>query len=63
MADKINEIDKVYFGDAVYAHYDGFHIVLTTEDGMSVTNQICLDPDVSKAVTLYINKHTIEGGG
>lgn len=62
MPDKINEIDKQYLGDAVYAHFDGFHIVLTTEDGMSVTNQICLDPDVSKAAELYIKKHTKEGG-
>lgn len=48
---------KVHLGDAVYAEFDGHHIVLTTEDGINTTNKIYLDPDVSKALIPYIYKH------
>lgn len=38
---------KVYLGDAVYAEIDEWGgIWLTTGDGTSVTNQICLEPEV-----------------
>lgn len=47
---------KTYLGDAVYAEFDGFHIVLTTEDGRNVTNRICLDPSVLANLAQYKNK-------
>lgn len=47
---------KTYLGDAVYAEYDGFHIVLTTENGYETTNRICLDPSVLSTLDLYRNK-------
>lgn len=47
---------KEYLGDAVYVEYDGYHIVLTTEDGISTTNRICLDPDVMAALSRYGRK-------
>lgn len=34
---------RKYIGDGVYADFDGYNIVLTTEDG---TNRIVLEPDV-----------------
>lgn len=37
---------KTYLGDGVFAAFDGFHVVLTTENGIAVTNKIYLDPDV-----------------
>ena len=37
---------KHYIGDAVYVEYDGLDIILTTEDGVSVTNSIVLEPKV-----------------
>lgn len=37
---------KAYLGDAVYASWDGLHIVLTTENGRRVMERICLDRDV-----------------
>lgn len=40
-------------GDSVYAAFDGYHIVLTTENGMGVTNTICLEPSVLNAVVNY----------
>lgn len=39
-------LNKVYLGDGVYADFDGYHIVLTTEDGVRVTNRICLEDQV-----------------
>jgi hypothetical protein len=44
---------KDYLGDAVYADFDGYHIVLTTEDGISVSNRICLEPSVMAALKRY----------
>lgn len=49
-------MQKVYLGDAVYADFDGYHIVLTTEDGISITNRICLDPGVVEAFNRYLKK-------
>lgn len=33
---------KAYLGDAVYASWDGVHIVLTAENGRHVLERICL---------------------
>ena len=45
--------EKCYLGDAVYAAFDGFNIVLTTEDGVSATNVICIEPEVLDALNEY----------
>jgi len=45
--------DKRYLGDAVYATHDGYHIWITTEDGVSVTNKIALEPAVLAALDRY----------
>ena len=42
---------KQYLGDGVYVEFvawvdGGFEIVLTTENGIDVTNRIVLEPDV-----------------
>lgn len=47
--------EKVYLGDAVYAHYDGYHVVLTTENGISATNTIYLDNQVLDALAAYLH--------
>lgn len=44
---------KVYLGDSVYAAFDGYHIVLTTENGMGPSNVICIEPDVYKTLVGY----------
>lgn len=41
---------KVYLGDGVYAYYDGYGVILTTENGIAVTNTIYLEPEVLKAL-------------
>jgi hypothetical protein len=50
------DIKKVYLGDSVYAKFDGFHIVLTTENGLpsDPSNVIALAPDVQIALVRFI---------
>ena len=44
---------KQYLGDGVYADFDGFALVLTTEDGISAQNEIVLEPSVVEALLRY----------
>jgi len=37
---------KEYLGDGAYVTYDGFGLILTAEDGLSVTNRVYLEPEV-----------------
>mgnify|MGYP001612775340 CR=1 FL=1 len=45
---------KQYLGDAVYVDFDGWHVVLTTENGRSVENTIFLEPSVLAALNDYV---------
>ncbi|KKM66776.1 hypothetical protein LCGC14_1477840 [marine sediment metagenome] len=45
---------KAYIGDAVYIDFDGFGIVLTTEDGYQTTNRIVLEPEVLSAFERWV---------
>ena len=48
---------KKYLGDGVYAvEDDAGTIVLTTENGIDVTNTIYLDPDVINALQDYLEE-------
>jgi hypothetical protein len=47
---------KEYLGDGVYAAFDGFGIVLTTENGLSTQNVIVLEPEVIAKLEAYIAK-------
>jgi hypothetical protein len=47
---------KEYLGDSVYADWDGFGIVLTTENGFGASNTICLEPEVLKALNAYVDR-------
>lgn len=51
-------MSKVYLGDGVYCERDEWgNLVLTTENGLSITNTIHLDPDVqSQLVRLFFTK-------
>jgi len=46
---------KVYLGDAVYAAYDGYGLVLTTEDGIQTTNTIYLEPEVVQSLLDFVD--------
>jgi hypothetical protein len=47
-----------YLGDSVYADFDGYHIVLTTNNGYAddPRNRICLDPEVYANLTRFAEK-------
>lgn len=45
---------KLYLGDGVYVHFDGFSLILTTENGMEVTNTIFLEPDTYSALQDFV---------
>ncbi len=52
---------KQYLGDGVYADFDGYHIQLTTENGVDTTNQIALEPEVMTALERYVKGLCNEG--
>ncbi len=45
---------KTYLGDGVYADLERGDVVLTTENGISVTNRIVLEPAVINALTSWL---------
>ena len=46
---------KIYLGDSVYAHFDGYHIILETHNGYEddPRNQIGLEPPVMDNLEMY----------
>jgi len=55
MNTKTKEKTKRYLGDGVYAEMTIEGLVLTTEDGVSVTNTIYLEPEVFDALVKFVN--------
>lgn len=49
-------IAKDYLGDSVYCEFDGYHIVLTTENGFGPSNTIALEPNVIAALNRYVQR-------
>jgi hypothetical protein len=49
-------LDKQYLGDGVYAARSGYDLVLTTENGISTTNEIVLEPEVLRALLKYLER-------
>lgn len=49
---------KQYIGDSVYADYDGYHVILTTNNGMGDTNTIYLDESTYHNLRRYVQATT-----
>lgn len=49
---------KRYLGDSVYADFNGFHIVLTTENGVEISNTIFLELEVFEELKRFVNDLT-----
>jgi hypothetical protein len=47
---------KAYLGDGVYVARSELGLELTTEDGISVTNRIVLEPEVVEAFLRYVEQ-------
>lgn len=47
---------KSYLGDGVYCDFDGFGLLLTTEDGVRETNRIVLEPEVYNSLKEYVEQ-------
>ncbi len=47
---------KDYLGDSVYADFDGYGIVLTTENGEGPSNTIFMEPEVIAALNRYLER-------
>ena len=52
--------NKMYLGDSVYASFDGYHVILTTENGRpdDPSNKIALEPSVLQSLNLYYKRIT-----
>ncbi len=47
---------KTYLGDGCYADFDGYHVKLTTENGIRTTNVIFLDVDTLDAFLTFVQE-------
>ena len=45
---------KQYIGDGVYVEFDGYALVLTTENGVETTNRIVLETEVYSSLVEYV---------
>lgn len=45
---------KIYLGDGLYARDDGFQIWLTAEDGISIQNEVALEPAVLQSFIEFV---------
>jgi hypothetical protein len=51
---------KTYLADSVYVDYDGYYLVLTTDNGEGPTNTIYLEPAVWSELRHYVERLTQE---
>ncbi len=53
--------EAVYLGDSVYADTENGMIKLTTDNGLGASNTIYLEPEVYRALELYVASLREEG--
>lgn len=49
-------MEKQYLGDGVYVREEGGDVVLTTENGISETNTIILEPSVLQSLDEWLRR-------
>lgn len=55
--------NKAYLGDGVYIdHNEMRDVVLTTENGIDVTNRIVLEPEVVRKLVSWLGCAPVDGG-
>lgn len=54
---------KRYLGDAVYVQHDGYHVILSTEDGIRTTNEVFLEPHVLNEFERWLTEVRKAKGG
>ncbi len=47
---------KEYLGDGAYVTFDGYHVVLTAENGVHATDTVALEPEVLDRFLEYVKK-------
>jgi hypothetical protein len=47
---------KTYIGDSVYVDFDGYSLILTTENGGEPSNTIYLEPIVWADLVAYVKR-------
>lgn len=45
---------SAYIGDGVYADFDGYDLILRTNDGLRDTNTVVLEPEVLANLTKWL---------
>ena len=47
---------KDYLGDSVYAEFDGYGYILTTDNGCGSSNIIYMEPEVLSALMRFVDR-------
>lgn len=50
-------MSRCYLGDSVYVEYDGYDVIICTNNGRGDENTIYLNPDVIKRLLEYLQKY------
>lgn len=51
-----NRKNSDYLGDGVYAHFDGFGVLLHANDHLNPTDRIYLEPEVLESLNRFIER-------
>ena len=44
---------KQYLGDGAYVDFDGYHVILTAENGIEATDTVALEPEVFESLLFW----------
>lgn len=52
----MSKVEPTYLGDSVYAQFDGYHVILTTNNGYpdDPRNRIALEPEVLASLNKFV---------